>query len=122
MKTRRFADEVYGSQFVLLWGGTPEQFKRHIQSRYDKHYDDDCDFVGRCFETDEPQVHTIIVMLPNWRAGWRAANQISVLSHELFHATEYELRYRGIEHTAETSEAYAYFFDSLIQRCLEILP
>lgn len=119
MKTRTFTDEVYGSQFVLLWGGTQEQFARHIKSKYDKTYDEDNDFLGRCIATDKPEKHTVIIMLPNWR---RTAQGISILVHELFHATEIALRYRDIEHSAETSEAYAYFLDSLVRRCLNILP
>lgn len=119
MKTRTFIDEIYESRFVLLWGATAEQFKQHIRARYDKSYDGDVDFVGRCFETNAPTVHTVIIMLPNWR---RTPRGLAILVHELFHAVEYTLRARGIEHTDETSEAYAYFLDSLVRRCLNILP
>lgn len=114
-----FTDEVYGSDFVLLWNATPEQLNRHILSKYDKSYDGDSDFVGRCIETHELKRHTIIIMLPEWR---RTAQGISILVHELLHATERALTCRDIEHTAETSEAYAYFLDSLTRRCLNILP
>lgn len=119
MNTRTFTDEIYGSHFVIMWNGTPEQFSQRIRLRYDKNYDGDGDFVGRCIEIDGPKLHTIIIMIPFWH---RSATGVSILVHELLHATERALAFRDIEHCSETSECYAYFLDSLVRRCLNILP
>lgn len=119
MKSRTFTDEIYGSQFVLLYNGPAWQFARHVRKRYDRSYDGDSDFVGRCIEVDSKSLHIIIIMLPNWR---RTSQGISILVHEAFHAMELALRFRDIKHSRKTSEAYAYFLDSLVRRCLTILP
>lgn len=120
MKTRTWRDPVFGSDFVLMWDGTPKQFGRRIKQKYDPKYVKGSDFLGRCFDTDTPSNHTVIIMLPKWNR--RSNLSHAVLVHELSHATEYALRYRDVEHTAETSEVYAYFLDSLVQRCLKLLP
>lgn len=119
MKTRTWSDPVFGSQFVLMWNGTPAQFGKVIKRDYDPAYDGDVDFVGRCVDTNKTPIHTIIIMLPQWR---RTTYGIATLVHELLHATERALVYRSIEHSEETSEVYAYFLDSLVTRCLDILP
>lgn len=119
MKTRTWLDPVFGSHFVIMWDGTPEQFSRVIKQYYDASYDGEGDYVGRCWDTDAPACHTVIIMLPQWR---RSAHNISILVHECFHATERALLFRDIEHSAETSEVFAYFLDHLVERCLNILP
>lgn len=118
MKTRRFTDAVYGTQFVLMWDGTPEQFAKIIKRDYDKLYDGDGDFLGRCVSIDGKHAHTVIILLPKWR---KDPEGIAILAHEIFHATERVMEFRDIPHSADTSEAYAYFFDSVLRRCLEAL-
>lgn len=119
MKTRRFTDSVYGTQFVLMWNGTPEQFAKIIHRDYDKHYDGDGDFTGRCVAIDSAHAHIVIILLPKWREG---PGGIAILAHELFHATERVMEFRDIPHSADTSECWAYYLDSILHRCLEILP
>lgn len=118
MRTKTFTDEVYGSDLVLVWNTTPEQFRKFVQTRYDKNYDGDSDFVGRCIVVTKP-TYTVLVCIPKWS---RSPYGISVLVHELGHATENIMWFHDIDHCAETSEPWAYFLDSLVRRCLEALP
>lgn len=118
MKIKAFTDEVYGSRILLVWDTTPEAFANLIRRKFDKTYDGDSDFEGRCIGYTRP-CHTVVVCIPKWR---RSSHGISVLVHELFHATENIMRYHDIDNCPETSEPWAYFLDSLVRRCLEVLP
>lgn len=55
---------------------------------------------------------------------WRGCNisDITLLSHELFHVTENILTSKGLPHSPETSEAWAYLHDSLLRRFLIAIP
>lgn len=121
MKVRRFNDSTYNTDFILMWGGTAAQLNKAVVKKYDKTFDmADTDYLARCFEFVRSRRHTIVIMLTNWR-GSRDAVGVSSLAHEIFHATEYVMKYRDIPHSEDTSEAWAYYFDSIFQRCLEIL-
>lgn len=120
MKTRRFSDEVYGTEFVLVFDGEPEQFARFMHKRYDKDYELDEDLKGQCLaRTDAAGIYTVIIYVRQWRNNspfWTAT-----LAHEVFHAVEDSMDYYGLPHSDAVSEAWAYYFDFVLRRCLELL-
>lgn len=118
MKRRMFTDSVYGTQFVLAWDGSNSQFENLIRE-YDKKFEDDGDdFKGRCIDfTGSP--HVVLIMLKRWRQ--KNLDSMATLTHECFHATEFVMKHRDIPHSRKTSEAWAYFLDSIFAKCLELL-
>lgn len=120
MKTRRFSDEVYGAEFVLVSDCTPAQFARFMHKHYDKSYECDNDLKGQCCcRTTDRGVFTAVIYLkclPRNSPFW-----IASLAHEVFHAVEDCMDYYGVPHTDDSSEAWAYYLDFVLRRCLELL-
>lgn len=120
MKTRRFADEVYGTNFVIISDCTPARFAWFMHRRYDKSYECDNDLKGQCLaHTDSIGIYTIIIYIRCWRNNSPSA--IATLAHEAFHAVEDCLDYHGLPHNEGSSEAWAYYLDFVLRRCLEVL-
>lgn len=71
------------------------------------------------FETKKVshEVHLIALQEFHWTPEW-----MSVLSHELLHCTNSVLHSRGMVMDDSTIEAYCYLHDSLVKRCLKMLP
>lgn len=119
MKTRRFSDEVYGTDFVLVSDCTPEQFAQFMHKHYDESYERDDDLKGQCCTWADGGFFTIIIYLRQWRRNSPAA--IATLAHEAFHSVEDVMDYHGVPHCSGASEAWAYYFDFVLRRCLELL-
>lgn len=117
MKIRRFADEVYGTNFVLVSDGTPAQFARFVNRHYDKLYEQDDDLNGQCL-THTRYGFTVLIYIRHWRRNSPA--DIATLAHEVFHAVEGSMEYHGVIHR-DVSEAWAYYLDFVLRRCLEVL-
>lgn len=120
MKTRHFTDEVYGTEFVLVSDGTPEQFARFMWQHYDAGYEQDDELRGQCLALTGTTAHTVIIYIRDWRRNYSPAC-ISTLTHEVFHAVEETMNYHGVPHGDGISEAWAYYLDFVLRRCLEIL-
>lgn len=119
MKTRRFSDEVYGAEFVLVSDGTPAQFARFMHSHYDKSYELDEDLKGQCCCLTDHGIYTVVIYIKHFPRNspfWTAS-----LAHEVFHAVENIMDYYGVPHTDDSSEAWAYYLDFVLRRCLELL-
>lgn len=115
-------DLVYGSFITLMVGGR-EEIKVEVTNRYPA-FDGDMDFLGRCIEIpDGPgRDHDVIVMLPDWPLqGVPSHRDIALLAHELFHATAFVMEEHGVPYSADSEEAWAYYFDHLVRRALEVL-
>lgn len=121
MKTRRFSDEVYGTEFVLVSDCTPEQFARFMHKHYDESYERDDDLRGQCLSQTQTNQggFTVFIYLRQWKRNSPAA--IATLAHEVFHAVEGSMEYYGLPHTGVPSEAWAYYLDFVLRRCLELL-
>lgn len=117
MKTRRFSDEVYGAQFVLVSDCTPAQFARFVWRHYDKEYELDEDLKGQCL-THTRHGFTVLIYIRHWRRN--SPTDIATLAHEVFHAVEGSMEYHGVLHR-DVSEAWAYYLDFVLRRCLELL-
>lgn len=48
-------------------------------------------------------------------------DHVSYLAHEAFHAMEYIMEAKGVRHSPETSEAFAYLLESIFLRCYKLL-
>lgn len=119
MKTRRFADEVYGTEFVLVFDGSPAQFARFMWRNYDKSYELDEDLKGQCLARVDRGLHTVIIYVRQWHRNSPACT--ATLAHETFHAVEESMDYHGLPHSDGSSEAWAYYLDFVMRRCLEAL-
>lgn len=120
MKTRRFSDEVYGTEFVLISDCTPAHFAWFMHKRYDKSYECDNDLKGQCISrTDAARQYTVIIYIRQWYRN--SPFCIATLAHEAFHAVEDVMDYHGLPHNEGSSEAWAYYLDFVLRRCLELL-
>lgn len=119
MKTRRFADKVYGAEFVLVSDCAPAQFARFMHKHYDKLYELDEDLKGQCLARVDRGLHTVIIYIRQWYRNSPACT--ATLAHEVFHAVEEVMDYYGVPHTDDSSEAWAYYLDFVLRRCLELL-
>lgn len=120
MKTRRFSDEVYGAQFVLVSDCTPAHFAWFMHKHYDESYERDDDLKGQCVSLrDSAGIYTVIIYVRQWRNN--SPFCVATLAHEVFHAVEDVMDYHGLPHCSGSSEAWAYYFDFVLRRCLELL-
>lgn len=120
MKTQRFSDPIYGTEFVLVSDGTPSDFARFMHKHYDKEYERDDDLKGQCLaRTDDEGLHIIIIYIRKWRRNSPFAT--ATLAHEVFHAVEDCMDYYGLPHSDDSSEAWAYYLDFVMRKCLEAL-
>lgn len=120
MKTRRFFDEVYGVEFVLVSDCTPAQFAKFIHTHYDARYEQDDDLKGQCLaRTDNQGLYTSIIYVRRWQRN--SPFCVATLAHEVFHAVEDCMDYHGLPHCSGSSEAWSYYLDFVLRRCLELL-
>lgn len=117
MKTRRFLDEVYGTKFVLVSDCTPARFAQFMRKYYDKSYEQDDDLEGQCL-TQTNKGFTVFIYIRHWRRN--SPVDIAALAHEVFHAVEGSMEYHGVLHR-DVSEAWAYYLDFVMRKCLEAL-
>lgn len=126
MKTAAFHDPVYNFTVHLLWESDGPQSAAYMRTNFpevevDK-TDEDDEWGGRHMMLEFSRAgknHEIhLVMLREFQG---TIEDISVLAHELLHATHDVLYSRGLRLTDDTVEAFAYLHDSLVRRCLEAL-
>lgn len=111
MKTLKFVDEVYGTNFMLISDCAPEAFTALMQT-HDLDYEHDPDLKGYCWSKTIGGVFTVILYVKN-------GSEVATLAHEVFHAVEDSMDYHGITHSEAASEAWAYYLDFVMRKCLE---
>lgn len=115
-----FYDDCWRANLHLVWPATSEVQSAYIKKVFGIDYKRPGVWDGRCTEVldmeDAAVAHVIFLRGWSLKPSWIAA-----LSHEAFHATEQILSKRGMRLGNESSEAYAYLIESIVQRCMEIL-
>lgn len=120
LNTHYFYDETWRANIWLVWPATPATLKKWIEKQFKIPYKNDKSFNGRCLEVVDAEnvpLANVIAL-----AGWDVNPKwISVLAHEALHCTDQVLSERGIRLTQDSDEAYTYFHESIMRRCLEFL-
>lgn len=121
MKVKLIHDECWAIDLWLIYPAYPadvDYFLRHKFGVEEK--TPASGFVGRFVEVLDKHGDETggVIALRRWK---RDPYHISILVHEVLHATHYFLDRRGLTMTDDTDEAYAYLLDSLTRRCLEVL-
>lgn len=114
-----FHDEAYNVTIHLLWGVTGPKFKSYAGANFPGNdVDDTDDWCGRHahFQNSDKGYDVHVIALQQWRGR---PEDYAVLVHECLHATRSVLHSRGIAMKGPGEEAYCYFLDSLVRRCLQ---
>lgn len=108
MPIMKLKDVLYRNDIYFIHGESDEKIKAYLKRKADY---DAAEIVkkssGFFVSFGEPTCEFYIVITK------QADNWIGTLVHECLHATSAVLRDRGIELTAETEEAYAYYLQWL---------
>lgn len=121
-----FHDETYGFTVHLLVGVNSAKLTRYCTDMFSATVAQDVgeadDWCGRHMDVrvedkkSSYEVHLVALYTFKWDAFW-----VSVLAHEMLHATHSVLGGRGLVMSDETIEAYTYMHDSLVKRSLKML-
>lgn len=120
MKTHYFYDECWRANIWLVWNVSGKELSAWTKKQFGLDYPIQPNFHGKCLEIlDKDDVaQSNVIVLSKWEATplW-----ISVLAHEALHAVDHVLSDRGIKLTRESHEAYTYFHEAIMRRCLNAL-
>jgi hypothetical protein len=112
-----FHENLYGRDVTLLYGTRDEINRRlrRILPGDPAHNDLSVASRGKwiLWENREGYLRDLICIVRS-----SPARELSALAHEVLHHTGNTLRHAGIEHTEATEEAYCYYLQWIINRCL----
>ncbi len=122
-----FFIETYKAVVQIVWPIkgrrlTAAQVRAYIKRNFELDYEN-ADSVshcaGACIEILGPKGATLILLTQSWEGD---ADQLAVLAHECFHATDDILSKKGVHMVNNTNnEPHAYLLESIFRRCLEML-
>lgn len=116
-----FRDNTYRAGIVLCWPVNNEDLTYLIKDLYNLDYGNIKDFAARCSEIVDNNDCEIcnIISLRDWVFNPR---WISYLTHECVHCARHIFVQRNINYNSnDGDEPFAYFVESLVRRCLDIL-
>ena len=114
-----FYTETWQASFHLIWPVTQQQTKTYVKQLHGFDLKGEGSFNGKTIEIiKNGATGCYIIALRRW---YFTPRWISVLTHELQHATTWLLRDRGMVLNGDSEEAYAYLLESTMRQSLEIL-
>lgn len=108
-------DGIYPCNIYVFRGYTLDQAKIELEL-IDSSYEDIVDdkvFTSPGYTIRFPNGSVIIVLHEDY------INDIGIIVHEAFHATEFILEYAHIKHSDETSEVYAYLLQYIVNEIMK---
>lgn len=77
---------------------------------------------GQAVEVRDRDTRQLTALVISFNGRWsRSVDNILVLMHEVHHCVTFLLTDRGIKHSTETEELWAYLQDSLVRRFVDAL-
>lgn len=124
MNVRAFQEDTFGFCLHLLWDLDGPHLAQYIRINFPEievdEEDEQDNWDGRHakleFARDGQgyEIHLVALRSFELTPLW-----ISMLSHEVLHATHEALASRGIRLTDDTKEVFCYLHESLLRRCLQ---
>ena len=105
---------IYPVDIVVFWGGTVEDIKTYLELNYKNSTDifKNIHFHNAGYTyIDE---HTVFMYIQE-----AYSEDIGILVHECFHAAEFILDYVGVVHCTESSEAFAYLLQYILNEIVK---
>lgn len=119
LKVLYVSDDVWCAALYVLFAATPESYAAWMKQTFNR---EDKEF-SHCYFTTEVIVGTgatkdVVVLSCEWE--W-TIDQYAILVHELHHVTTNMLMRKGLKHTRDTEEVWAYSQDAMLQKVLHAL-
>jgi hypothetical protein len=114
MKRKYIEEDIFKTGFWLILDCSKEQFIKSINKRHNIDEKDDTEFDGVHMKIEQDGVLYDYIWIEDKK-------DIPVLAHELIHFMYYELDSVGIKLTKDTNEVYAYYYQAILSKCLEVL-
>lgn len=103
----------------VIWPVTPEQVNAYIKRTFKIELDDNSPFGAKCIEILQDDIQTAnILAFYKWDGD---EFDHGALAHEAFHCAEHILTERGQRLTKDSTEAYAYLVQEIVDRTLQII-
>lgn len=103
----------------VIWPVTPEQVNAYIKRTFKINSDDNHEFGAKCIEIYRDGVQKANVLAFAQWAGDEFDH--GALAHEAFHCADHILSARGQPLTKDSTEAYAYLVQEIVDRTLQII-
>lgn len=118
MKRLHVPIPIYGTNLYILCPCSAQQLGKFVRSNEGgEKYEDGQEFRGRMVRIKgNGYSNWVIAFSEKWKDN---PQDISTLVHECFHVTEDIMWALGIDHNPNTSEAYAYLLDFLVEESLK---
>lgn len=117
MKVAKFTVPLYESAVHLVWPATVEQYKSYMEDTFD-YTTKTTDAMAWCASLSIKGSDCQLIGLSSWKKDPR---HISILGHEVFHATHNILAFVGFGLSDKSCEAYTYVHEFIMKKCLEAL-
>jgi hypothetical protein len=108
-------DDTFSAGIFLLINPTTKEFDAWLMEHFgieDKSHDDFNAF-HNWYKTKDGSIYNVIVLCFDWT--WKRSNW-GTLVHEIHHAVTNILTRKGIKHSDETEEVWAYYQQSILER------
>ncbi len=116
----RWSDPLYGSGFVLLCGPGVEALAWLARTFGPvTEFDGAADMAGQTAWIERKGKRYAAIWFPEFSAD--KIEDVAMLAHESFHATDFVLSDRGFKLSDDSDEAYAYYLSWVFRECLKRL-
>lgn len=103
----------------IIWPVDAKKITAYIKRTFDLDYvPSPGPFGGRCIEIHDNGYDAQVLCFMSWKGD---DFDHGALAHEAMHATEHILTARGMKLTPDTTEAYAYLVQEIVDRSLQII-
>ena len=102
-----FLDTGMWGHAILFFHGDGKKYKAYCK----KHFKEDMDIEGDIGLTSYIPGEPILVWVEDLK-------RVPTIAHELLHAVSFLLREKGVIHTSDTEEVYAYLLGDLLRQVL----
>lgn len=116
-----FYDETWRTNIEIIWPVSGRQVSAYLNREHRAAYKVNDDFGAKCIELMDPEGRETNVICLRWWAAKPRPAHYAMLTHECFHAVEHVLSARGVALKKDSTEAYAYFMEGVVRRCLILL-
>lgn len=103
----------------VIWPVTPKQVRDYISRTFKIESDNNAEFGAKCIEIFQNGVQTAhVIAISKWTGD---EFDHGALAHEAFHCAEHILSERGQRLTRDSTEAYAYLIQEIMDHCLQLI-
>jgi hypothetical protein len=121
MKIFKITDDIYHAKIFVIDKTNNDELIKYFNKKYQYKYEPENGFDAIHYRIENKARgvrHNYIIFLSKFK---KTSEGVGILTHELMHLLHDVMGHVGVKYCEESEEAYAYYFDYLIEKILNKL-